>query len=258
MLWWSKLKKRLRLQKDPTKKALRRRKMDKYMPIVLFMLGLLLIMCVIVAILIIKVGMPFYEVITEPNAARDWILSYGKWSYLFFVGIVFLQVVIAILPGEPFQIAAGLAFGPWMGAFLGLVGTLVGSITTFMLTRIFGYKIIEFFFSERTRSKMDLSGYSRDSIERAVIIAFLIPGTPKDFLAYAVGLTPLPLKRWILITCMTRIAPIVMAAFTGQAINSGNMHAAAMLLVIGNVINLAVYFFYEVIHRYKKKKQQTA
>ena len=66
MLWWSKLKKKLRLQKDPTKKALRRRKMDKYMPIVLFMLGLLLIMCVIVAILVIKVGMPFYEVITEP------------------------------------------------------------------------------------------------------------------------------------------------------------------------------------------------
>lgn len=257
MLWWSKIKKRLRPQKDPTKKALRRRKIDKFMPIVLFMLGLLAIMCVIVGILVVKVGMPFYDVITEPNAARDWILSYGKWSYLFFVGIVFLQVVVAILPGEPFQIAAGLAFGPWMGAFLGLVGTLVGSITTFMLTRIFGYKIIEFFFSERTRSKMDLSGYSRDSIERAVIIAFLIPGTPKDFLAYAVGLTPLPLKRWILITCMTRVAPIVMAAFTGQAINSGNMHAAATLLVVANLINLAVYAVYEIVHRYKKN-QQTA
>lgn len=99
MFWWSKMKKRLRLRKDPTKKALRRRKIDKYMPIVLFMLGLLLIMCVIVAILFIKVGKPFYEVLSEPNAARDWILSYGKWSYLFFVSIVFLQVVIAILPG---------------------------------------------------------------------------------------------------------------------------------------------------------------
>lgn len=47
MFWWSKMKKRLRLRKDPTKKALRRRKIDKYMPIVLFMLGLLLIMCVL-------------------------------------------------------------------------------------------------------------------------------------------------------------------------------------------------------------------
>lgn len=255
MFWWSKMKKRLRLRKDPTKKALRRRKIDKYMPIVLFMLGLLLIMCVIVAILFIKVGKPFYEVLSEPNAARDWILSYGKWSYLFFVSIVFLQVVIAILPGEPFQIAAGLAFGPWMGAILGLVGTLGGSITTFMLTRIFGYKIIELFFSERTRSKMDLSGYSRDSIERAVIIVFLIPGTPKDFLSYAVGLTPLPLKRWILITCMTRIAPIVLAAFTGQALNSGNMHAAAVLVVVSKLINLGVYVVYEIVHRYKKRQQ---
>lgn len=253
MLWLTKLKKRLPFsRKRAVNKALRRRKLEKYMPYILFLLGVLAVMIVIVALLIIKIGVPFYQTITEPNAARDWILSFGKWSYLVLFAIVYLQVVIAILPGEPFQIAAGLAFGPIVGSLLSTLGTLLASITTFLLTRIFGYKLIEFFFSERTRSKMDLRDYNEENIERIVFIAFLIPGTPKDFLAYAVGLTPLSLLTWIRITVIARFPPIIMATLGGQALNSGNFKTAAVTLLIGNVISFFVYLIYEIHHRWKK------
>ena len=224
MLWLAKIKKRLPFNRRRRRvnKALRRRKLEKYMPVILFLLGLLAIMIAIVALLVVKIGMPFYETITEPHAARDWVLSFGSWSYLVLFAITYLQVVIAILPGEPFQIAAGLAFGPIVGSLITTIGTLLASITTFMLTRIFGYKIIEFFFSERTRSKMDLREYSEESIERVVFIAFLIPGTPKDFLAYAVGLTPLSLLTWIRITVIARFPPIIMATLGGNLLSSGN------------------------------------
>lgn len=253
MLWLTKLKKRLPFsRKRAVNKALRRRKLEKYMPYILFLLGVLAVMILIVALLIIKIGVPFYQTITEPNAARDWILSFGKWSYLVLFAIVYLQVVIAILPGEPFQIAAGLAFGPIVGSLLSTLGTLLASITTFLLTRIFGYKLIEFFFSERTRSKMDLRDYNEENIERIVFIAFLIPGTPKDFLAYAVGLTPLSLLTWIRITVIARFPPIIMATLGGQALNSGNFKTAAVTLLIGNIISLFVYLIYEIHHRWKK------
>ena len=255
MLWLTKLKKRLPFsRKRAVNKALRRRKLEKYMPYILFLLGVLAVMILIVALLIIKIGVPFYQTITEPNAARDWILSFGKWSYLVLFAIVYLQVVIAILPGEPFQIAAGLAFGPIVGSLLSTLGTLLASITTFLLTRIFGYKLIEFFFSERTRSKMDLHDYNEENIERIVFIAFLIPGTPKDFLAYAVGLTPLSLLTWIRITVIARFPPIIMATLGGQALNSGNFKTAAVTLLIGNVISLFVYQIYEIHHRRKKHR----
>lgn len=254
MLWLTKLKKRLPFsRKRAVNKALRRRKLEKYMPYILFLLGVLAVMILIVALLIIKIGVPFYQTITEPNAARDWILSFGKWSYLVLFAIVYLQVVIAILPGEPFQIAAGLAFGPIVGSLLSTLGTLLASITTFLLTRIFGYKLIEFFFSERTRSKMDLRAYNEENIERIVFIAFLIPGTPKDFLAYAVGLTPLSLLTWIRITVIARFPPIIMATLGGQALNSGNFKTAAVTLLVGNVISLFVYLIYEIHHRWKKR-----
>lgn len=257
MLWWTKLRRRLPFghRRRRVNKALRRRKFEKYMPVVLFLLGLLAIMVALGALVVVKLGIPFYDTITEPNAARDWVLSFGSWSYLVLFAITFLQVVIAILPGEPFQIAAGLAFGPVVGILLTTIGTLLASITTFMLTRIFGYKIIEFFFSERTRSKMDLTGYSEESIERVVFIAFLIPGTPKDFLAYAVGLTPLPITSWIRITVIARFPPIIMAVLGGNALSSGNFHTAAVTILIGNVISLVVYLFYELHHRWSKRKK---
>ena len=122
-----------------------------------------------------------------------------------------------------------------------------------MLTRIFGYKIIEFFFSERTRSKMDLREYSEESIERVVFIAFLIPGTPKDFLAYAVGLTPLSLLTWIRITVIARFPPIIMATLGGNLLSSGNFQSAAVTILIGNVISLFVYLLYELHHRWKRR-----
>ena len=103
MLWLAKIKKRLPFNRRRRRvnKALRRRKLEKYMPVILFLLGLLVIMIAIVALLVVKIGMPFYETITEPHAARDWVLSFGSWSYLVLFAITYLQVVIAILPGEP-------------------------------------------------------------------------------------------------------------------------------------------------------------
>lgn len=76
MLWLAKIKKRLPFNRRRRRvnKALRRRKLEKYMPVILFLLGLLVIMIAIVALLVVKIGMPFYETITEPHAARDWSL----------------------------------------------------------------------------------------------------------------------------------------------------------------------------------------
>ena len=53
MLWLAKIKKRLPFNRRRRRvnKALRRRKLEKYMPVILFLLGLLAIMIAIVALL---------------------------------------------------------------------------------------------------------------------------------------------------------------------------------------------------------------
>ena len=48
------------------------------------------------------------------------------------MGMVILQVVIAVLPGEPFEIAAGYAFGAVEGSILCIAASTLGSITVFL------------------------------------------------------------------------------------------------------------------------------
>ncbi len=251
MLRLKKLKKKFFGNKRPVNKALRRRQFEKDLPGFIILGVLFILMCIVGWILYIKVGRPLYEVMIQPDAARQWIVSRGKWSYLFFVFMVFLQIVVAVIPGEPFQIAAGLAFGPVLGTVLCMIGMLTGSITTFMLTRVFGYRLLERLFSERSLSKLDLGDYSKETIERVVFVAFIIPGTPKDLLSYAVGLTPLSLASWIRITLIARFPSVLMASVGGDAISSGNFKAAAIYLGIGVAMSLVMYVVYEWMHRYR-------
>lgn len=248
-------KRRFMTTRNPKNKALRMRQLKKDLPGFIILAILFIILCIVGWILYLKIGKPLYEILLQPDAARRWILSHGAWSYVLFVMMVFLQVVVAIIPGEPFQIAAGLAFGPVLGTILCMLGVLCGSIVTFMLTRIFGYKLLELLFSKRTLDKFDLRDYDPETIERVVFIAFIIPGTPKDFLSYAVGLTPLSLKSWIIITFIARLPSIAMASIGGHAMSGGNFVAALVFIVMGMVISTVMYLIYQWIHVRRLRRQ---
>ena len=52
--------------------------------------------------------------------------------------ITALQVIVAFVPGELVEIAAGLVFGTGEGAILVLIGAMLGSVAAILLTRKFG------------------------------------------------------------------------------------------------------------------------
>lgn len=53
------------------------------------------------------VGGPLLRFIGDPAQFRAWVDAHGFWGRAAFVGMVFTQVVLAVLPGEPLEIAAG-------------------------------------------------------------------------------------------------------------------------------------------------------
>ena len=54
----------------------------------------------------------------EPELFRQWIDSLGLWGKAVYVGMCMLQVVVAIIPGEPLEICGGYAFGGVWGSIL--------------------------------------------------------------------------------------------------------------------------------------------
>lgn len=92
------------------------------------------------------VGRPMVQLAEDPEAFRAWVDASGILGRILFVGMVVLQVVVAFIPGEPIELAAGYAFGFWEGSFLTLTGFLLGSWIVFALVRRFGMKLVEVFF----------------------------------------------------------------------------------------------------------------
>ena len=143
---------------------------------------------VVMGLLVWLVGVPLVRFASQPERFRDWVDSHGFGGRLAYMGMVILQVVVALIPGEPFEIAAGYAFGAVEGTLLCLVASALGSVCVFLLVRRFGQRLAEIFFSpEKLRSVRFLQASPKRDL--LFLIVFMLPGTPKDLLCYFAGLT---------------------------------------------------------------------
>ena len=77
------------------------------------------------------VGKPFLAFVSEPEKFRLWVDGHGIWGRLAFLGMMLLQVFVAIIPGEPLEIGAGYAFGAVEGTILCILGAGIGSALVF-------------------------------------------------------------------------------------------------------------------------------
>lgn len=84
--------------------------------------------------------------VSEPERFRAWVNSGGIWGRIAFIGMIVLQTVIPIIPGEPMEIGAGYAFGTVEGTLLCMLGAVIGGAIVFAFVRKFGIKAVEVFF----------------------------------------------------------------------------------------------------------------
>ena len=136
------------------------------------------------------IGRPLVRFASRPEEFRLWVDGHGLLGMAAYVGMVFLQVVVAVIPGEPLEISGGYAFGALRGSVLCLLGGVLGSVAVFALVRRFGRELVEIFFP---REKLEKLKFLQSSPKRDALfwLIFTVPGTPKDLLCYFAGLTDL-------------------------------------------------------------------
>ena len=155
-----------------------------------------------------------------------------------FVGMVFTQVVLAVLPGEPLEIAAGYAFGFWEGTLLCLVGISSASLLIFLFVRRFGMRAVRVFFSEEQIASVHFL-HDRRRLTLLTLILFLIPGTPKDVMTYCVGLTEMKLSTWMAIATLARIPSIVTSTVGGNALGVQDYRIAVIVFAATAAVSIA-------------------
>ena len=199
-------------------------------------------------------GRPLIRFVSEPEQFRAWVDTRGIWGRLAFLGMVILQIFVAVIPGEPLEIAAGYAFGFWEGTFLCILGMTIGGALIFAFVRKFGVKAMEIFFSrEKIESLKFLKNHKR--VYLLVILAFLIPGTPKDILSYFVGLTPIRFSHWLLITSLCRLPSVVTSTMAGNAAGEKNYISAIIIFAATAAVSGIGLLIYRAIAKRHDRKQ---
>ena len=156
--------------------------------------------------------------------------------------MVFIQVVIAVIPGEPLEIVGGYAFGSIEGTLLCLMAATAGSIVVFLVVRRSGIRLAMLFFPKHQVVSLHFFQKlpKRDFL---YLLIFMIPGTPKDLLCYFAGLTDMRFSVWLLICSLGRIPSIVTSTIGGDALGTKNYLYAGIvfgvtLFISGGFVDL--------------------
>ena len=194
------------------------------------------------------VGRPMIRFARQPEQFRSWVDGHGALGCAAYAAMVFLQVVVAIIPGEPLEIAGGYAFGAWWGTALCLIGAVLGSAAVFALVRRWGRPLAEVVFP---KEKLDKLQFLHSSPKRTALLwlIFTAPGTPKDLLCYFAGLTDMKWRTWLLIATVGRLPSIVTSTVGGGALGDRNYTAAAIAFGVALAAAGVGYLVYRAVCR---------
>jgi len=174
---------------------------------------------------------PKLKVFSDFGLIRDKIKSYKSLSFIAFILLQIIQVVVFVLPGDAVNMVGGFIFGIYLGSVLSIVGVVLGSILAFFIARWLGYGFVSKFIKPQKLEKITHLLDSNAGTLSLFVICNL-PFVPKDILMYCAGLTPVKPSRVLTIYCLSRIPGIIIWTSVGAQVYNQN--------VLGLIITFAV------------------
>ena len=177
--------------------------------------------------------------LTDAEAARAYVRSFGVWAPLALIVLQALQIVLAPVPGQVLAAVAGYLFGPWWGTLCNMIGITIGSTAAFWLSRRFGRTYVERMIDDDALATFDTFVERRGLL--TLFVLFLLPGLPDDALCFVGGLTPIPLRKLVLIAIVGRTPAFFLANVLGGLLATGDIELAIGLFVLITALSVLGY-----------------
>ena len=165
------------------------------------------------------------------------VKSYGALGPLIFICLQTIQIIIAIIPGEPIEILGGVLFGYLGGFILCMGGIVIGTVLVYYFVNIFGTSLVDKVVGSKTMQKFKILNDEK-RLELLIFVLFLIPGTPKDTLTYLVPLTKIKPTKYFLYSTLARIPSVISSNIVGHNIGEGNVLISIIIFIVTLVIGL--------------------
>ncbi len=179
------------------------------------------------------------------------IRSLGGWGFAGFIALQVVQVVAAPIPGEATGFLGGYLFGPLLGTVLSTVGLTIGSFVAFALSRSFGRPLTDRLVDKSTMERFDYLLHHKGAF--LVFVLFLIPGFPKDFLCYILGLGHLSTLEFMTIATSGRLLGTVMLTLGGHYLRDKEYSSLFYLLGIAVVVIFLTIAYRDKLERMFRK-----
>jgi uncharacterized membrane protein YdjX (TVP38/TMEM64 family) len=186
-----------------------------------------------------------------PASIRDYIQSYGKVAALIYIMAYVLNTISVFPPIAPLSLTAGLAFGSLLGAIYLMLGAMIGTTATFMISRFFGRSLVEKLLRNRFRN---LDEKLSQHAFLTVLFFRVVPLVPYEVLNYIGGLSKMRFRHYFFATLLGLIPGVVIAAFfggsLGQIRNFQDIFTPRFLTAFGlMIVILVVPTIYQLMKR---------
>jgi uncharacterized membrane protein YdjX (TVP38/TMEM64 family) len=159
------------------------------------------------------------------------VSSFGPFAPLAFMGIQFLQVLFAPIPGEFTGFIGGYLFGTGAGFIYSTIGLTLGSWVAFLIARRLGFSFVRRFVAKEIMDKFDYLMEHQGAFFS--FIFFIIPGLPKDYFCYLLGLSPMHILTFLVVSTIGRIPGTLLLSMQGEAVRSEDYRAFFVVLGLG-------------------------
>jgi len=185
------------------------------------------------------------------------VASFGAYAPFAFVAMQVLQVLAAPIPGEFTGFIGGYLFGTGLGFLYSTIGLTLGSWLAFLTARKFGFSVVRRFVGKETMDKFDYLMEHQGAFFS--FLFFIIPGLPKDYFCYLLGLSPMRVLTFLVVSTVGRIPGTLMLSMQGEAVRSEDYRAFFVFLGLCLIAIVSALVYRDRIeawlHRRRRKKE---
>jgi len=195
------------------------------------------------------------EVFFNKKKLIEFIRDHRRYAAAIFIGLQALQVIAAPIPGEITGFVGGILFGPVRGTVYSTIGLTIGSWVAFMLARLLGRPLVEKLVGLQIINRYDYVMKHKGSF--LAFLMFLIPGFPKDYLCYVLGLGHMRQRDFLLISVSGRLLGTILLTMGGTYFRADHYMELFTLTGISLIVILAAMFYRDRLEQWFRQMQPT-
>ena len=175
----------------------------------------------------------------------------GPLAPLIFIGAQALQVVFAPIPGEATGFIGGFLFGVPLGMLYSTIGLTLGSVLAFSLGRLLEHEFVARVVSQETLDRFDFLMERQGAL--IAFFLFVVPGFPKDYLCFILGLSLMSWKLFLLLSIVGRLPGTLMLTLQGAKVYEGDYLFTGVLILLCLALAGTLYCFREPLYLWMRR-----